>query len=281
MNKPYPFPEINSALTGASSVGILIYSNPDFDTVAAALALFLSLKEAGKDVIVASSTPMRVEFSHLVGVNKVINKIGNERKQTLSINYPIDNVATLTYDDSDKEKVNLIIELKNNVPPISSDKISLGGGGKISDLYFLIGGKSHSDFEGLISLQAIQTQNSIIVTKDQTVNLGKIKIIDSATVSYSEMITAILVSLSLPSNQDIAQNLFLGLSAITTNFSNHNVSADTFEAAALCLRAGAQRKTTSESPDFKPPTAPSPSPDWLEPKIYRGASSALGTQAPL
>jgi len=281
MNKPYPFPEINSALAGVNSVGILLYNNPSFDAIAAGLALSLSLKKTGKDVVVASSTPMRVEFSHLVGVDKITNKIGSEKQQIISISYPIKNVATLTYDDSDKEKVNLIIKLKNDAPPISSDKISLKGGGKISELYFLIGGENQTDFETLTSLQEIQSQNSIAITKNQNTNLGKVRVIDPTASSYSEIITAILVSLSLPSDQDIAQNLFLGLSTSTANFSSQAVSADTFEAAALCLRAGASRKPTpgSNSKQFTPTETTQaetslPSPDWLKPKIYK-------TQTPL
>lgn len=269
MNKSYPFSEINSALSGAKNIGILIGDDPDYDITAASLALFLSLEKAGKRVSVASPTPMRVEFSHLVGLDKITNRISERENLTISIDYPVNNVEKVSFDDSN-EKVNLIIKLKDNAPLITNDKIKFSEAGQALELYFFVGGRNPASFDKLISLEKIQTQNSIAITKQQSAALGKIQVVDPTASSYSEIVTAILVSLSLPSDQDIAQNLFLGLSKATVDFSNHIVSADTFEAAALCLRAGAKRELVEETPSLV--KLSSPSPDWLQPKIYRGAS---------
>lgn len=278
MNKPYPFSEINSSLAEAKNIGVLLPDNPEYDLVAASLALFLSLEKAGKTMSIASPSPMRVEFSHLVGLDKIIDKIGSEKGLTISIDYPVDNVEKVSFDDSNK-KVNLIVKLKDGVPSIPTEKINFSESGSGFELFFFIGGKDYSSFESLISSQEIQTHQGITITKKQTVLPGKIQIIDPSASSYSEIITAILVSLSLPSDQDIAQNLFLGLSKATADFTSPIVSADTFEAAALCLRAGAKREPTQKAPTLQKPekieekTKPvPPSPDWLTPKIYRGTS---------
>ena len=277
MNKPYPFTEINSALAGAKNVAILLPDNPDYDLVASSLALFLSFQKAGKPTSIASSSPMKVELSHLVGLNKITTKIGCKGNFTISIDYPLENLEKVTLPDNTKT-VNLIFKLKNGVPPIPNDKINFDQGGQEIDLYFLIGGDNLASFEKLVDSQVIQSSQNIAIRRQQT-NLGKIQIIDSSASSYSEIITAILVSLSLPSDQDIAQNLFLGLSRATANFSSQTVSADTFEAAALCLRAGAKRELRIKVPaqgeampiEEKIKSVP-PSPDWLQPKIYRGTS---------
>lgn len=281
MDKPYPFSEINSALAGAKSVGILLTENPVYDIVAASLALFLSLEKAGKTMTIASPTPMTVGFSHLVGLDKITDKLGSEGNIKLSIDYPLDNLEKVTLPDN-TNTVNLIFKLKDGAPPIPTDKINFSQPDQSADLYFLIGSKDFSSFEKLTSVSEIRNRNSISIHRHQA-SLGKIQVTDPSASSYSEIITAILVSLSLPSNQDIAQNLFLGLSKATANFSSQTVSADTFEAAALCLRAGAKRELAEKAPtlekaeerpeesEVKTKLSP-PSPDWLQPKIYRGAS---------
>jgi len=280
MNKPYPFSEINTALASARKIGILLPDNPEYDLVAASLALFLSLEKAGKNLSIASSLPMRVEFSHLVGLDKISNELSDQGNFTISVDYPLNNLEKVTLPDN-SEKVNLVFRLKKGAPPISADKINFVQEGQLVDLFFLIGGKDFSSFEKLISFEEIQNYQTISIHRNQKTSLGKTQINDPSASSYSEIITAILVSLSLPSDQDIAQNLFLGLSKATSNFASQVVSADTFEAAALCLRAGAKievPKTTTmvslpKEPKIDTESKPlPPSPDWLQPKIYRGTS---------
>jgi len=279
MNKPYPFSEINSALAGSKNVGILLPEDPDYDIVAASLALFLSLKKAGKEVTIASPTPMRVEFSHLVGLDKITQRIVEDNSFVISVDYPVDNVAKVVFDDS-KGKVDLIIKLKKDVPQISADKICFPAERGTPELYFLIGGKDYRTFDKLVPLEQIQEKNTILINRGQvSFPFGKIKIVDPTASSYSEIITAVLITLSLPGDQDIAQNLFLGLSKATADFSSETALADTFEAAALCLRAGAKREFFQPTPHLQPSLkeetkakSPLPSPDWLTPKIYRGTS---------
>lgn len=279
MNKPYPFSEIGSVLASAQNIGILIPNDPEFDTVAASLALFLSLKRAAKNVLVASSTPMRVEFSHLVGLDKVKEKIMSGNEFVITIDYHPDNIQRVSYND-DGGKLNLVIQPKNGTQPVPKEKVNIIDQDKMVDLYFLIDGKDWSHFAPLVPAEEIQKQKVIVVSRHPDSKLsGEIKVDDPRSSSYSEIVTAILVCLSLPSDQDIAQNLYLGLSHTTANFSAGNISADTFEAAALCLRAGAKREPApqiplpTEKPDRTQPTkSPIPSPDWFQPKIYRGAS---------
>ena len=68
---------IKDRLKAAKDIYILIPQNPNQDAVAAGLALYLSLKGDGKNAYIACPSPMRVEFSRLVGVDKVVSKIGN------------------------------------------------------------------------------------------------------------------------------------------------------------------------------------------------------------
>jgi hypothetical protein len=127
---------------------------------------------------------------------------------------------------------------------------------------------------------------------------GKINVVDADSSSCSEMAVALISGLGLPVDQDVANNLYLGLKESTGNFTTGNVGADTFEAASLCLRWGAKGPTGAviQKPVFgktqiqpksrqpqpgkfmggspKPPPQDNsaPSPDWLEPKIFKSSN---------
>ena len=58
-------------LDQANDLGIVIGSHQSLDTVASALALYLSLSQSGKKVQIISKKEPTVEVSNLVGINKV------------------------------------------------------------------------------------------------------------------------------------------------------------------------------------------------------------------
>ena len=58
-------------LDQAADLGIVIGSHQNLDTVAASLALYNSLSQAGKKVQIISKKAPTVEVSNLVGVNKI------------------------------------------------------------------------------------------------------------------------------------------------------------------------------------------------------------------
>jgi hypothetical protein len=98
------------------------------------------------------------------------------------------------------------------------------------------------------------------------------------------MMVAILYNLGFMVDEDIANNLYLGLGKATQNFLGENVGPDTFEAASLCLRWGAKRSVGfvprkpifDQKPQFHPKAQVSkpspPSPDWFEPKIFKSSN---------
>jgi len=80
--------------------------------------------------------------------------------------------------------------------------------------------------------------------------------------------------------------LYDGLSAGTRNFTTPQVTADTFETAAWLVKSGGRKTNAAQltSPQEELPrneaavAAPDEDqlpPDWLKPKIYKGASSLL------
>lgn len=282
---------IRELLVPAQTVFILLPQNPNLDKIAASLAFFLSLKKARKQVTIACPTQMTVAFSELVGVDQVQAKLGG-RDLIVSFDYIEDSIEKVSY-NIENNKFNLVIQPKAGFPPLSPDKVNYSYLGGEADLIFTIGAQNLKDLGGLYqeSKSLLEKQPLIDVdTNSANQQFGKVNLIDPTVSSCSEIITHLISRLGLPVDEDIASNLLLGIERTTKGFSSPKIGAGTFEAAAFCLRAGARRVTPPRRPEImqkkKVPLKPmptevsaakkpeeskkKPSPDWLEPKIYKG-----------
>lgn len=279
MNKPYPFREIGDMLRGDQNVVVALTSGASFDQVASALSLSLGLAKMGKKVNTLSPEPMRVEFSHLVGLDKV-QDVPSAQDLTLTIDLPLENIDKITSND-EGGKLNLVIKAKPGMPPVEKEKIIFTSGETQADLIFTIGAKKLEDLGKIYQENRELFSGKPIVNLDwqsQNGRFGPVVVFDLQASSFSEITTALLDGLRIQFDPDISSNLFLGLSRATDNFQKSNVTADTFEAAAICLRRGA--KKLSQQPiagDEKvqeeiSQTPQTPSPDWFEPKILKSSN---------
>lgn len=291
------FSSVQDSLATAQVVSIVLPQNPNLDKVAAGLALFLSLKKSGKRATIACSTEMTVAFSALVGVDKIQRKLAG-RNLTITFDYIEDSIEKVSYNIEDN-KFNLVIQPKAGVPPLSSERVSYSYSGGEADLVFTLGIQDLKDLGGLYQESKSFFEKQTIVDIDinpANNQFGKINLIDPTASSCSEVITHLVSRLGLPIDGDIASNLLLGIERTTNSFSSSKVGAGTFEAAAFCLRARARRAVPQRRPtrrkkkkvSLKPMPADvsaakkpeelvkeeegkkKPSPDWLEPKIYKG-----------
>lgn len=287
MNKNYPFAEFQNLINQSQSISIFLSDTPKFDQAAAALALKLTLEKGGKAVSVLSAASMRVEFNHLIGIDTVTAKNNVGKDLVISLNYPLDQIEKVSYND-EGGKLNLVVQSKEGAPRVEKEQINFNYQGGKNGLQIALGVESPSRL-GPIADQ-MDTQNLINIDNSSTNNqFGRLNIVDTAASCCSEMMVAIIASLTLATDEDIANNLFLGLEEATLKFSSASVSADAFEAAAVCLRWGAKRSvgfTPPPKPIFeekprpvpprpqftKPRPTNNPSPDWLAPKIYRSSN---------
>jgi hypothetical protein len=269
MENQFSFSQIQAALTTAQSALIILPEEPNKDMVAAALSWGLALNKAGKKASVVCSGEMMVEYSDLVGVDKVSQKLAGK---ILTIAFDIEDSTQKVSYNVENNKLKIFIEPKEGFPPISTDKIEYSYGGGQADLVFLIGVK---DWE---QLGKIYQDNQNFFKKAKTINF---ELNDShfQAASWSELISLLLANLKLPTDADMATNLLAGMEEATKNFSSPQAGAGTFEAAAFCLRNGGQRSrrkmnlrpmSTEISAQKPPEEVKKPSPDWLTPKIYKG-----------
>lgn len=293
MISPNQASRIQSALATAQSIFIALPQNPSFDKVAAGLGLYLSLIKAKKSVEIGSPTEMIVEFSSLVGVDKIKDSFqGGKDSLIVSFDYIEDAIEKVSY-NIENGKFNLVIKPKPGYPPLDSERVKYSyTGGKV-DLIFVIGASS------LENLGRIYEDSQEAFKESQIVNLdnnprnqeyGQVDLVDPMAASLSEQVANLIALLRLPTDEDIGSNLLLGIERATNRFSSAKVGSNTFEAAAFCLKIGARRQAKRplrKMPKGKTPLKPmppkvsalkkpaegeeeKPKPDWLEPKIYKG-----------
>jgi len=307
MNKTYSFSELQEKISASQKVLIALPGRPSFDQVASGLSLFLSLQAAGKTVFVTCPTPMTVEFNHLVGVDKISEKVRGT-DLIVSFDYPANQVEKVSYND-DNGRPNLVIQIKSGAPQLLEKEAKFSYAGVGADLLITLGVK---DVNQLPQNSEYPTQNVIDVDTDPAnLQFGQVNIIDPEASSLSEVVLGIISGLGLPLELDTAQNILNGIWARTSGLTSQRVGADAYESVAICLRLGAQKPegvaeqkrpevftprqkfepkseersfparpqiedlpvVRQEKPEQLKPQGKPPA-DWFEPKIFKGTSTA-------
>lgn len=268
--------ELQDKINQAKSFLIVLPSNPTFDKVAAGLALFLSLKKKGKEVSIICATQMLAGFNHLISVDKVADKVGN-RNLIISFDYVKDAIEKVSYNVEDN-KFNLVIEPKEGASSLNPQSVNYSFSGSDAEVFFLIGVLKFGDLGDLYEDLRKFFKKKMVIDIDnysQKVPLTEVNFVDQTASSCSELIVKFLKEYQLPADQDAATNIFLGIENSTQGF-RARVSAETFEAAAWCLRKGARREYRQPGQAITPPQGPriQPAPDWFKPKIYKGSNLA-------
>lgn len=283
MDKYSDFKQVQDALSAAQNIFVVLPQQLDIDKVAAGLSLYLSCEKVGKKTNCFCSQPMIVEYSSLVGVDKVAKELGG-KNLTVSFDYIEDSIEKVSYNIENK-KFNLVIQPKEGHDPLPADKVMFSYSGNQAGLIFIIGALSLDELGDIYqgNKDLFDNGNTInIDTRPSNNKFAKVNLVFEEAAAYSEVIASLLSRLKLPVEEDIAGNLLRGIEEATNVFSSPKVGPETFEAAAFCLRAGARRKTKGKvdlkpmpeevSAERPPKKEDKPSADWLEPKIYKGTT---------
>jgi len=239
----------SQSLQKSKNALIILPATAPVDSVAAGLSLYLSLKQTGKQVIIACSEPVSVALNRLIGVDKITNKIGS-RNLVISFDYVQDSIEKVSY-HIDGGKFNLVIEPKSDFPSLDSQKVAYSYTGTACDLIIVVGA---SRLEALGRLymdeQKIFTQKELVNIDISPFNtrFGRINLLDSASSSISELIGLLTKNLGLPVNADVATDIIAGIEVATNNFSV-KTRAETFEIIAWCMASGGRRaQLTTQAP---------------------------------
>jgi len=250
------FQKINDLLTKNDKVGIAVGKNPTLDEMAAALSLYLSLKEINKQVNVASPTQPIVEISNLIGIDKVKNALDSDGGDLIvSFPYQDRQIEKVSYNlDEDNSLLHIIVKAGETGLQFDERDVQFRRSGGVPGLLFIIGTPTLSDLDGLFDPQALKDTTVInIDNKANNQRFGDIVLVSSDFSSVSEQIGNLLTLLDLPIDEDIAQNLLAGISYATQNYQDPQTSSLAFELTAVLMRKGARRQAgeTISRPSFK------------------------------
>lgn len=242
----------------SKSILIILPTKPYLDQVAAGLALFLSLRDK-TDVSIYSPNPMTVEFNRLVGVNKVSGELGNKNLIIRFLDYKASDIERVSYDIEDSQFRLTVIPKQKIVPP-TKNQVDLSYSGVSADTVILIGGANESHFPSITSKDLTSANIVHIGIKDLSFSSNKSYLSFARPASSISEVTASLIKENdLSMDQDVASNLLTGIEKSTNNFSEGNLTAETFTIIAELMKAGGKRASTQPTPqrtDFPPGAIP-------------------------
>jgi nanoRNase/pAp phosphatase (c-di-AMP/oligoRNAs hydrolase) len=301
--------KIREVLAKNDNIVITLGKNPSIDEMAAALSLYLLLKEANKKVSVACPTQPIVELSNLVGIDKVQNKLDSQEGDVMvSFPYVEGEIEKVSY-TLENGYLNIVVKAAKQGLTFDEKDVKYTKGGGVVSVLFVIGTPRLSDLGDLINPDKIQNTKIInIDNKQENQGYGDIVAVSPKFSSVSEQVADIVLSLGFRIDKDVAQNLLSGITYATKNFQEANTSPLAFEIASLLMRNGANRQSVTphitplrqsdqrhaqelqfrdkqDNPAQKintnePQNNQSQEPDdqkaptdWLAPKVYKGSSN--------
>lgn len=227
--KNYNVTDIKSLVEKAKTALIAV-PQMNVDSIGAALALAIALKKAGKEVKVYCPTKTDQNYSKLSGLELLTDTV-SASDLIVSLEYPLDQIEQVSYND-DGGHLNLVVKTKTNAPKIESDKIIINNDAASADVCFMFG-----DEASLAANAAIVNKGNWIYISpiNNTKTWAKATLVDPDA-PFSEIFTFLLPMIGLDLDMDSGKDLLIGLRVATQSFSV-NVSPETFEAGAVCLRA--------------------------------------------
>jgi len=227
--KNYNVTEIKNLIASAKSTLIAV-PTLNVDSLGAALALGLALKKQGKEVKVFCPQKPDQNYQKLSGLELLVEKYSNS-DLILSLDYPIDQIEAVSYND-DGGHLNLVVKTKSGASKVESNQIIVNNNGSAADLCFMLGDEASLG----VSASMVNQGNWVLITPSQVNKSWAKATIFDPDAPFSEIFTFLLPMLGLNLDIDSGKDLLIGLRVATQSFSV-NVSPETFEAGAICLRA--------------------------------------------
>lgn len=263
--KNYNITDLKSALNQAQNIQIVVPSL-SVDGIASALALGLTLKKASKQVAVYCPQTPDANYSKLAGMDLLTDTSAIAKDLTITVEYPLDQIEKVSYND-DGGKLNLVVQTKPGSPKVETEKINVQNqNGPSFDLTILLGDPTSLGEKSIV----LQGSPVALITPTQGENTYKAAYtVFDPEAPFSEIFSFLIPMLGYDLQTDVGLNLLLALRVATQGFAI-NVSPETYEAGAICLRAsqlGVEQPASETTPiqaveakESQIPAKPNPTP---------------------
>lgn len=251
--------ELKNLLPAAKNILIAIPTNASIDKLAASLALFLTLENAGRQVSIVSDDTIKVGQSHLFGIDHVQKNMPSTEGGNLSLT--LEGVAASDNTVPALEKLDWYAESNNlnlvfHVLPGQSfqpSRIVPRYQGSGFNLIFAIGAVNLNALGNVYTANSQSFSGTHIVNIDNQASnssFGQTNVLDTNAASVSEVMASVITDLGFNLDADTASNLIAGIFEATNNLADQKATADTYMAVANCLRAGGRKPQSQSLPAF-------------------------------
>lgn len=275
--------ELKNLLPSAKNILIAVPAGLDIDNLSAGLSLFLAFEAAGKEVSIVCDDNILVGQAHLFGVDHVQKILPPTEGGNLTLT--LEGVAASDNTIPALEKLDWYAENSNlnlvfHVLPgqtFQPARIVPKYQGSGFNLIFVVGAANLNALGNAYSQNQSAYSGTHIVnidTQSANTSFGQTNVLDGAASSLSEMAVNLITDLGFNLDSDMASNLLTGIFDATNNLSDPKVTADTYMAAAQCLRVGGKKPGIQKQPEVAA-IPQQPAYDW------NAVSAAIGSNVPV
>ena len=251
--------QLKQKVNNAEQILVVYGQQANFSAVAVATTMYLWLRAQGKKVSLVSPALPVVEYSHLVGINKVKNQLSGENL-VITLPFPAQTIERVVSDlNQQSDELSLIIKPKRGQESTHINQIPVTYQATDYDLFFLIDVRSASELNSLGSVAAnywsrsernltwSDYANPCPLPADAVVSLSK-------DLTYATFWSSFCKQAELELDADQASNLLMALEHDSDHFTAEKTNAETFELAAWLMRHGGQRFVEDKKAvqDFRP-----------------------------
>lgn len=234
-------------IKNAQKILVLTHTSPDGDGLGSLLALYLVLKQLGKEVTAVVPDQISGALKFLPSIEEIVKNFSSAKDFIITIDTSKVKVDRLGYKHLTQEnKLNIVI---TSLGGTFTDKdISFGQGMPKFDLIIVLDSPDLERLGPLYESQSGLFYETPVINIDHHAGndfFGKINWVDLTATSTSEILVALVESLSREKsllNEDVATALLTGIITDTGSFQNVNTTPKSLTVAAQLVAAGGRQQ---------------------------------------
>ncbi len=213
------------------------------DACAAAMAWAEVLRSQGKELKLVAPTSLGVSSEELPGVEEFSHELGADNL-IISLPYVERKIDLVTsHVGGNSGQFYITVKPKAGEKPLNVDDVTVTHGGVSADALVLLGVNDIAEMEPFVSEHhsLFNEVPSLVMLKNGTPEFGSIRMKGEYGRSLCEESSQLFMQLGWEVNEVAATALLRGIELATDYLSAPSATAETFEAVATLLRAGAKR----------------------------------------